>query len=113
MSLCCGKKKAKQISIKKALSDFESCGRQIRLTPKEIFDLQDKFELYCTHDDFGEQIMYEQQFKEMLGTLGSFFIGHRIFRIVCSIKRKYYKSSYAEANFDNKTNFQINKTRIS
>jgi hypothetical protein len=48
--------------------------------------------------------MYEQQFKEMLGTLGSFFIGHRIFRIVCSIKRKY-ATSYAEANFNNNTAF--------
>ena len=34
-------------------------------------------------------IMREPEFKEMIGTLGSFFIGHRILRIVLRIKRQY------------------------
>jgi hypothetical protein len=105
---CCGKKKGKSLNIKKALSDFQNCGRTMQLTPTELFELQDKFELYALEDEYGEQIMYEQQFREMLGTLGSFFIGHRIFRIVLNIKRKYAKA-HAEANFNNKTSFQISK----
>jgi hypothetical protein len=48
--------------------------------------------------------MREQEFREMLGTLGSFFIGKRIFRIVWNLKRKYGKS-FAEATFHNKSSF--------
>lgn len=108
---CCSRKKGKQTSIYKQLSDFKNCGRTMSLTPTELFNLQDKFELYSTEDEFGEKIMREQQFREMLGTLGSFFIGRRIFRIVCSIKRKYSKS-HAEATFNNQTTFQIDKTKV-
>ena len=84
---CCGRKKGKPQAIKIALSDFVNCGRDIKLTTAELFELQDKFELYATEDEHGDLIMREQEFREMLGTLGSFFIGKRIFRIVCNLKR--------------------------
>jgi hypothetical protein len=54
-------------------------------------------------------IMREPGFKEMIGTLGSFFIGHRIFRTVLRIKRQYSLSK-AEFIFNKNTTFKQDAT---
>jgi len=47
---CCGRKKGKPQAIKIALSEFDNCGRKIKLTSGEKLELIDKFELYATED---------------------------------------------------------------
>ena len=95
---CCGKKTKSSYQLKKTLADFQNGPRKLSLRPEEILNLQDKFEVYSIVEN-GEEIMREPQFREMLGTLGTFFISKRIFRIVLHLKKRYNKIASREEIF--------------
>ena len=59
--------------------------RKIKLSKQEIGTLIDRFLVHsvgCTSLKDGEEVLYEQQFKQMIGVLGNFFIGKRMFETI-------------------------------
>ena len=59
--------------------------RKLKLSHQEIGTLIDRFlvnSVPTVSVKDGEEVLYEQQFKQMIGVLGNFFIGKRMFETV-------------------------------
>lgn len=56
--------------------------RRLQLSDQEIAQLIDRFSLFSVHSlslKSEEEVLYETQFLKMIGVLGSYFIGKRMF----------------------------------
>ena len=54
--------------------------QSLQMDDKMMIDLIQKFELHSL--DFNEiKVCFREQFKEMIGALGNFFIGERLFSV--------------------------------
>jgi len=51
-----------------------------------IGNLIEKFNVYSIAKN-GIQVCFEEQFKDMIGVLGNFFVGERIFQVVMQLSR--------------------------
>jgi len=57
--------------------------RTLKLSDQEVGALIDKFEVYSVESlSTKEEVLFEQQFKEMIGVLGNYFIGKRMFETI-------------------------------
>lgn len=88
MSCCSGKKNAfKGISnIPTHLIQRCSDIRALKMNLEAIGLLFEKFQTFSTYKH-GLEICFESQFKDMIGILGNFYIGTRIFDVVLQLSR--------------------------
>ena len=68
----------------------------LKMDAKELGGLIEQFEVYSIFDDaFCVDVIKEEQFKDMIGVLGSFYIGERIFKVVLQLSKhneaKFYE----------------------
>ena len=91
MACCAGKKKA--YNAFKGISNIpthliQRCSpiRDLRLNIEAIGNLFEKFQTFST-EKYGLEICEEAQFKDMIGILGNFYIGTRIFDVVLKLSR--------------------------
>ena len=89
----CGGAKPKRTLIKSWGNDVQSAtALRHRISPihnlqmghEKISNFIQKFEVYCTQEH-GIQVCHEAQFRDMIGALGNFFIGERIFKVVLQL----------------------------
>ena len=59
--------------------------REIKLGLDTIGQLCEKFETFSTQLPNGLEVCYESQFRELIGSLGSFYFGQRIFNVVLNL----------------------------
>ena len=83
---CCGRKKAYNdlngiSNIPTHLIQRCSPIREVHLNIEAIGTLFEKFQTFSTFK-YGLEVCEESQFKEMIGILGNFYIGTRIFNVV-------------------------------
>lgn len=102
MACCGGKKKAYNAfkGIDNIPTHLESrCSpiRELRLNIEAIGNLFEKFQTFST-EKYGLEICEEAQFKDMIGILGNFYIGTRIFDVVLQLSRLNEKKHSGQAD---------------
>ena len=60
--------------------------RTLKMEKDMIGNLIEKFGIFSIQKN-GIQVCFEEQFKDMIGVLGNFFVGERIFQVVMKLSR--------------------------
>ena len=75
-------------SLRDLINSFHSIqssdtGYSLKIDEATIGQLMEKFEVYSEYDgSLDLEICHARQFKDMIGVLGNFFIGERMFEVV-------------------------------
>lgn len=95
---CCGTKASRpqktlnwQSRLKARIDNYR--GKELTLKLDAIGQLAEKFQTYSTVRENGLEVCEEDQFKDLIGNLGNFYIGTRIFNVVLQLSHKFEKVS--------------------